>query len=259
MGQRSRGWQQRPAFRGPSVDALLDNRWRIYAHELSDSGDFQTGSAERTREGAGVHYDYSRQEAWAEVAHDEGTHRMAGSGGAKLSFGDFWTLRAEADTDSFDVPLRAVTGNVHGRSLDLDLGWRASELRSANIGLQRVLFSDGNQRAVLSGAWNERLWTTPRLQVSIGAEEYASSNSLNETGPISIRVTTSRSAPWNARLAYLASLRSLLSPGSRYRCGSVLAAKLRDSGRCRNSLCTALEAAFRAGGPWWRDLEQPAI
>jgi biofilm PGA synthesis protein PgaA len=159
---------------------LLDNRWRIYAHELSDSGDFQTGSAERTREGAGVHYDYSRQEAWAEVAHDEGTHRMAGSGGAKLSFGDFWTLRAEADTDSFDVPLRAVTGNVHGRSLDLDLGWRASELRSANIGLQRVLFSDGNQRAALSGAWNERLWTTPRLQVSIGAEEYASSNSLNE-------------------------------------------------------------------------------
>ena len=162
---------------------LFNNRWRIYGHELSDSGDFVTGSTERTREGAGLHYDYNRQEGWAEFAYDEGTNRVAGIIGANLAFGDFWTLRAEADSDSFDVPVRALTGNIHGRSLDADLGWRASELRSANLGLQRVLFSDGNQRTAFSGAWNQRVWTTPRFQASVSADGWTSSNSLNENRP----------------------------------------------------------------------------
>lgn len=162
---------------------LLDNRWRIYLHELGDSGTFVIGSAERTREGAGVHYDYDRQEAWAEFAHDTGTNRNAGNIGTKLSLGDFWTLRAEADSDSFDVPVRALTGKVHGRSVDMNLGWRGSELVDADAGLQRVLFSDGNQRTAISGAWNERVWTTPRLQATVSAEEWTSSNSLNENRP----------------------------------------------------------------------------
>ena len=162
---------------------LLDNRWRVYGHELSDSGDFVNGSAERTRAGIGIRYDYSRQTAWAEFGHDTGTERNAGNIGTKLSLGDYWTFRAEADSDSFEVPVRAVTGDVHGRSVDLTLGWRGSELSSTNVGLQRVLFSDGNQRATIPASWNKRLWTTPRWQVNLGADEWASTNSLNEDRP----------------------------------------------------------------------------
>jgi biofilm PGA synthesis protein PgaA len=162
---------------------LLDNRWRLYGHELSDSGDFGTSKAERTRGSAGVRFNYDRNEAWAEFGHDAGTNRNAGNIGTKLSLGDFLTFRAEADSDSFDVPVRAVTGGIQGRSLDLDLEWRASELRSAHIGLQRVLFSEGNQRAAISGAWNERIWTSPRWQASISAQEWESSNSLDESRP----------------------------------------------------------------------------
>jgi biofilm PGA synthesis protein PgaA len=131
----------------------------------------------------GVRYDYGRQEAWAEAGYDAGTHQTAANIGAKLSLNDYWALRAEADSDSFDVPLRAVTGNVHGRGLDMDLEWRASELRSVHGGVQRVLFSDGNQRAAFSGAWSERIRTTPLWQASISAEEWESSNSLNENRP----------------------------------------------------------------------------
>ena len=163
--------------------SLLDNRWRIYGHELSDSGTFEVGSAERTREGAGVRYDYNRQEAWAEFAHDTGTDRNAGNIGAKLSLNDFWTVRVEGDSDSFDVPVRAVTGNVHGRSVDVNVAWHANELRDANAGLQRILFSDGNQRSTLSGAWDQRAWTTSRIEANIGAEVWTSTNSLNENRP----------------------------------------------------------------------------
>jgi biofilm PGA synthesis protein PgaA len=162
---------------------LINNRWRVYGHELSDSGDFGSESAERTRGSVGVRYNYDRQEAWAEFGHDAGTDRNAGNVGAKLSLNDFWTLRVEADNDSFDVPVRAVTGNTHGRSLDLSAGWRASELHSANAGLQRVLFSDGNQRAAISGDWDGRVKTTPRWRTNIGAQEWASSNSLDEDRP----------------------------------------------------------------------------
>jgi biofilm PGA synthesis protein PgaA len=162
---------------------LLRNRWRIYGHELSDSGNFGTSSAERTRASAGVRYDYNRQDAWAELGYDIGTDRIAANIGARLSLNDYWTLRADADSDSIDVPLRAVTGRVHGRSLDMDLEWRASELRAAHGGLQRVLFSDGNQRAAFSSAWSERVHTTPYWQASVSAEEWNSSNSLNENRP----------------------------------------------------------------------------
>jgi biofilm PGA synthesis protein PgaA len=163
--------------------SLVNNRWRMYGHELSDSGDFGAVSAERTRAGVGARYDYNRQEAWAELGYDAGTNRMAGDVGAKLSLGDSWKLWAEADSDSFDVPIRAVTGNLHGRSLDADLAWRGSELQSAHTGLQRVLFSDGNQRAAFSGAWERRVWTTPRLQINVSMDGAESANSLNENRP----------------------------------------------------------------------------
>jgi biofilm PGA synthesis protein PgaA len=161
---------------------LINNRWRIYALGLRDSGDFEVGvgSAEHTRVGLGFRYDYNRQTVWGEVAHDFGTNILAGHIGTKLSLGDYFTLNIEGDTDSFDAPVRAITSNVRARSVDVTLGWRASELQSANVTLQRVLFSDGNQRAMINSDWTMRLWTSPRWQFSLGALESASSNSLDE-------------------------------------------------------------------------------
>jgi biofilm PGA synthesis protein PgaA len=162
---------------------LIDNRWRVFAHELRDSGSFTEGDAARTRAGLGATYDYDRQLIWGEVAADTGTNgtHAGGNLGGRFSLGDRWTLRAEGDSDSFsDVQLKAVLAGVHARSVDLKFGWRASELAAVHIGLQRVLFSDGNQRAALSGAWDQRVWTSPRLQVNLSPEEWASSNSLDE-------------------------------------------------------------------------------
>jgi biofilm PGA synthesis protein PgaA len=160
---------------------LIDNRWSVFAHELRDSGSFTAGDAARTRAGLGAAYNYDRQLVWGEIAADTGTYgtHAAGDIGAKLSFGDRWTFRAEGDSVA-DVQLISVLAKIHARSVDLNLGWRGSELGAANIGLQRVLFSDGNQRAAISAAWDQRVWTSPRLQVNVSPEEWASSNSLDE-------------------------------------------------------------------------------
>jgi len=162
---------------------LIDNRWSVFAHELRDTGSFTAGDAARTRAGLGAVYNYDRQLVWGEIAADTGTYgtHAAGNLGTKLSFGDRWTFRAEGDSDSIaDVQLISVLAKIHARSVDLNLGWRGSELSAANIGLQRVLFSDGNQRAAISAAWDQRVWTSPRLQVNVSPEEWASSNSLDE-------------------------------------------------------------------------------
>jgi biofilm PGA synthesis protein PgaA len=162
---------------------LIDNRWSLFVHELRDTGSFSAGNAARTRGGLGAAYNYNRQLVWAEIAGDTGTYgtRAAANVGAKLSFGDRWTFRAEGDSDSIrDVQLISVLANIHARSVDLDLGWRGSELAEGNIGLQRVLFSDGNQRAAIPAVWEQRVWTSPRLQVKVSGEEWASSNSLDE-------------------------------------------------------------------------------
>ena len=162
---------------------LMDNRWSFFAHELRDTGSFSAGDAARTRGGLGAAYNYNRQLLWGEIAGDTGTYgtRAAGNAGAKLSFGDHWTFRAEGDSDSIaDVQLISVLANIHARSVDLNLGWRGSESGAGNIALQRVLFSDGNQRAAISGGWEQRVWTSPRLQVDVSGEEWASSNSRDE-------------------------------------------------------------------------------
>jgi len=83
---------------GHLYTALIDNRWRVFAHELRDSGSFTEGDAARTRAGLGATYDYDRQLVWGEVAADTGTNgtHAAGNLGGRLSLGDRWTVRPTA-------------------------------------------------------------------------------------------------------------------------------------------------------------------
>lgn len=162
---------------------LMHNRFRIYGHELRDGGDFITQTAARTRVGIGIRYNYNRRSAWGEFAYDFGTDRYAANTGVEASLGDHWAASAEFDSDSFEVPSRALTGNIYGRSADFGIAWHQNELRSAGLHLQRVLFSDGNQRAALPATWSERVLTTPRIQATLQIVEWASRNSRDENRP----------------------------------------------------------------------------
>jgi biofilm PGA synthesis protein PgaA len=159
---------------------FLRNRWQIFGHGVFDNGDFTQGKATRVRSGAGITYNYERQSVWGEVAADTGTAgtKVAGSIGGDFAFGDHWLLRTKADSDNVeDIPLIATLGGVRARGADLNLGWHASELRAANIGAQRLLFTDGNQRLAITGRWDEHVRTSPRLGVSVAPSLWASTNS----------------------------------------------------------------------------------
>ena len=168
---------------GHLYSPFADNRWRLYMHGVGDTGSFEQGTTWRSRTSLGVSYDYDRQTAWAEIVRDTGSAGVvaAGSLGAEFSLGDHWTFRAEGDTDNVtDVQLIAEIDGVHARSVDLSASWRQSELRSVDIGLQRLLFSDGNQRAAVTGSWKQRIWTSPRVQMNIETQQWTSTNSEDE-------------------------------------------------------------------------------
>ena len=163
---------------------LVNDRWRIYLHGLGDNGQFLEGSAYRSRAAAGIRYDYSRQAFWGEVAADTGNAGPvpAGAAGVQFSLGDQWVLGAEGDSDNVsDVQLIGQLAGVRARSGSLQAEWRHSELSSIHFNLERMLFSDGNQRSALAGEWDQRILTTPRLQIGVNPQFSASTNSRDQS------------------------------------------------------------------------------
>ena len=162
---------------------LIDSRWRVYGHALGETGEFREGNDYRARTGAGLRYNYARQSAWVELDGDTGTSGAlaAVSAGGELNVGDHWTVRAQGDTDDIsNVQLIAELAGVHARSGGATVEWRQSELRSITAGVQRQLYSDGNQRTAVSAGWDQDVWTSPRLQIEIAPQVWTSSNSENE-------------------------------------------------------------------------------
>ena len=162
---------------------FMDAHWRVYAHALGDTGHFVAGSAYRTRTALGISYSYNRQTLWGEAAGDIGNAGpiTAGAIGAQFNLGDHWMIAAEGDTDNVaDVQLISQLAGVRARSAAVNVDWRQSELRSIHASLQRMLFSDGNQRSALAGTWSQRVWTQPRLQIDINPQVWASTNSKDQ-------------------------------------------------------------------------------
>lgn len=161
----------------------VDDRWRIYLHGLGDSGQFVEGSAYRSRAALGLRYDYNRQSFWAEGAADT---RNAGAiaaeaGGVQFSMGDHWIVGADGDSDNMsDLQLIAQLAGVRARSGRLHLEWRQSESSAVRFNLQRMLFSDGNQRATLAALWERRVLTVPRLQIDLSPQVWNSTNSRDQ-------------------------------------------------------------------------------
>jgi biofilm PGA synthesis protein PgaA len=162
---------------------LIDDRWRVFARALGDSGRFVEGSAYRSRAAVGISYNYDRQSFWGEAAGDSGNGGAiaAGAAGGQFSLGDHWIFTAEGDSDNVtDVQLIALLAGVRARSGGVTAEWRDSELSSIHAGIERMLYSDGNQRSAVSGAWNQRVLTQPRLLVDISPQLWTSANSEDQ-------------------------------------------------------------------------------
>jgi biofilm PGA synthesis protein PgaA len=163
---------------------LLDNRWRMYLHGWGDHGQFHAGETWRSRGALGMSFDYARQQLWAEAGADQNPAgaKLGVAAGADFSFGDHWTLGLTGDTDDLSqVQMIASLNDIHARSGNARLQWRASDLAEVGAGYGRQLFTDGNQRTIVSGTWDQRAWTTPHFQMILSPQVWTSWNSRDET------------------------------------------------------------------------------
>lgn len=163
---------------------LIDNRWRMYLHGWGDHGQFQAGETWRSRGALGMSFNYDRKEFWGEAGADQNPQgsRLGVAAGTNLSFGDHWTFGLRGDTDDLSqVQLISSLSNIHARSGNGSLQWRSSDLASVSVGGGRMLFSDGNQRTIASGTWDQRAFTAPHFQVILSPQVWTSWNSLDES------------------------------------------------------------------------------
>jgi biofilm PGA synthesis protein PgaA len=162
---------------------LIDNRWRMTLRGWGDHGQFQRGETWHSRGALGMSFDYNRKEFWAEAGADQNPaeQRLGIAAGTNLSFGDHWTVGLRGDTDDLSqVQLISSLSNVHARSGNASLQWRSSDLASLTVDAGRMLFTDGNQRTIVSGTWDQRAFTTPHFQMILSPQVWTSWNSRDE-------------------------------------------------------------------------------
>ncbi|MGN6281085.1 poly-beta-1,6 N-acetyl-D-glucosamine export porin PgaA [Frateuria sp.] len=197
---RQRGWQfdAAQAFgRGNTIDygdrdqnsfatlasPLLADHWRVYAIARRAQASLPEGDARRTDAGLGVRGQWRGLRAYLQAlpSHGTGSDPMAVEAGFDWTISDHWVWSTDASSAGADIPLRARYYGIHGSTLDSTVQWRASELLAARLGVQAANFSDGNRRRAADLGVSGRVLTRPRLQLDLGADLYASHNTLADT------------------------------------------------------------------------------
>lgn len=197
---RQRGWQfdaQQTFGHGNTIDygdrdqdtqatlasPLLAVHWRVYAVARHAQASLPEGDAHRTDAGLGVRGQWRGVQAYLQALPTRGTggDPTAVEAGFDWAIGDHWNWSTDASSSGADIPLRARYYGIHGSTLDSTVQWRASELLGARLGVQAANFSDGNRRRAADLGVTGRVLTRPRLQLDVGADLYASHNTLADT------------------------------------------------------------------------------
>jgi len=162
---------------------LLADHWRIYAIGRHAQASLPEGDAHRTDAGLGVRGQWRGVQAYLQALPTRGTGSdpTAIEAGFDWAISDHWAWSTDASSSGADIPLRARYYGIHGSTLDSTVQWRASELFATRLGVQAANFSDGNRRRAADLGVTGRVLTRPRLQLDLGADLYASHNTLDDT------------------------------------------------------------------------------
>jgi biofilm PGA synthesis protein PgaA len=159
--------------------APMDRDWRAFLHQFEAQATFPAGDGFRRRIGLGAEYRIRDWRASAEISEsydDESDVGLSVAGDWWAS--DQWNFEVAADTSSNDIPLQGRRTGVRGWSLRAGATYRVNESRSFRANVQNIDFSDGNQRAILSGSATQRFVTGPVYKLDGVLGLYTSRNSL---------------------------------------------------------------------------------
>ena len=161
----------------------INYHYRTFVHGLLDRAKFPEGNVTYRRYGAGLEYRRRDVELTGELTTGAGDQDDVGMN-AQLGWmpDDYWRFDIAADSYSNDIPLRARIQDIDGWSVSLNTAYRFSESRRIDLHLDRIDFSDNNQRSGGTFVYTERLVTGPRYRLD-GSLELSMSRNTRDDAP----------------------------------------------------------------------------
>jgi biofilm PGA synthesis protein PgaA len=155
-----------------------------------------------------------------------GEIRNTGKSGTGFALGgdyhidDHWFIDGLAENKSLSAPVRAYADGVSASNYQLGGGYRWHESRNVGLVINRMSFSDGNQRSAVDVSWTEGLLASATYKLDSTAAYYASHNtsqstSINYFNPASDRqIDITLRNEWLQFHHYEKSLRHVLTIGA---------------------------------------------
>ncbi len=138
----------------------LQSHYRPYLHHLHAQARFPEGTSIYRRIGAGIEYRGRDLELRSELARNLGGAADIGLNSEGVwMIDDYWSLSANLDSYSNDVPLRGRAQGVDGWGSGIGVSYRFHELRRIDTSLRWLEFSDNNRRQSAGASLDQRLIT----------------------------------------------------------------------------------------------------
>lgn len=171
------------AFEQKLYSSPVANQFRLFTHQRYDWADFPEGSGSANRLGIGGDYRSPNADAAVEVSHRNPDGKMGLTLNGEWKFDDRIRVFGEVQTDSNQVPLRALNAGIDGHSATIGALYQADESHALRASYSRADFSDGNQRNAVSAQYEQRLFSSAHHQLSGVAQGYYSDNSAGSDVP----------------------------------------------------------------------------
>jgi poly-beta-1,6 N-acetyl-D-glucosamine export porin PgaA len=160
----------------------LATHYRLFGHGVSRFASFDEGDGRDSRLGAGLGYRVPGLTVRGEI--NSGFEQYKGSGvslRADWRFSDYWFMSAEGAINSASMPLRGLRVGISADEVNSTFGYRWHEARQAQVTVGAMRMDDGNRRELISAGYRQRVFSTPRQNITALLGFYASRNSLADT------------------------------------------------------------------------------
>ena len=173
----------------------IDNNYRLFVHHHYDWADFDEGAGHANRIGIGGDYRSDPFDAALSINRRSPGSEIGVNVSGEYRPDDRWAVSAEAQTDSDQVPLRAIRADedVSGASVTVGASYRWDEDRNARLAYTRVEIDDGeyrngepfmdNTRQSLSASYSQAIYRDVHQRVALTGDLYYSRNSADDSVP----------------------------------------------------------------------------
>lgn len=157
----------------------LDYNYRFFLHDHYARADLPESEPENHRFGVGLEYSYRDYRLTTELSAGAADNNDVGIGiNGDWRVNDYLTLGAGYESNSNDVPLRAIGADIDTERYGVSASYRWHESQQMSLAYNYYGFDDGNRRRAISGSLSRRVLNLPSYKLDAQLWLYASDNSL---------------------------------------------------------------------------------